>query len=88
MKAVLLHLNRQGLVPDDTLTVNVRAKVNFADIVVLKHRGVACVGSVVCSAVVEGAACGERQASIQTILFDQLPGAVLQFLTAGKKMPE
>ena len=81
MKAVLLHLNRQGLVPDDTLTVNVRAKVNFADIVVLKHRGVACVWGVVSGTVVQRAARGEGQPCIQTILLYQHPRTALQTLT-------
>lgn len=51
-------------------TVNVRAKVNLADIIVLEHCGVASVGCVVSSTVVEGAASRKSKASIQSILFD------------------
>lgn len=64
------------------LTVDVRSKVNLADVVVAKHRGVSCVWGVVGGAVVDGAASGEGQARLQSVLFDQPPGAVLQLLTA------
>lgn len=62
-------------------TVDVRAKVNLADVVVLQHRGVSSVGSVVSGAVVEGAAGGEGQAGVESVLLDQLAGAFLQPLT-------
>lgn len=78
---MLIYLNRQSGF-GAALTVDVRAKVNFADIVVLKHCGVAGVGSVVSSTVVERATRGEGQSSIETIFLNQLPGAVLQLLTA------
>lgn len=38
-----------------------RPKVDFADVVVAQHRGVSCVGGVVGSTVVDGAAGGEGQ---------------------------
>lgn len=69
-------------------TVDVRAEVNLADVVVLQHRGVSSVGSVVSGAVVEGAAGGEGQAGVESVLLDQLTGAFLQSLTGrerGKK---
>lgn len=51
-------------------TINVRAKVNLADIVVLEHRGVASVGRVVCSTVIEGAAGRKSKPRIQPVLFN------------------
>lgn len=60
-----------------------RAEVDLADVVVLQHGGVSGVGSVVSGAVVEGAAGGEGQAGVQSVLLDQLPGAFLQPL-AGR----
>lgn len=51
-------------------TINVGAKVDLADIVVLEHCGVAGVGCVVSSTVVEGAAGRKSKASIQPILFN------------------
>lgn len=55
-----------------------RAEVDLADVVVLQHSGVAGVGGVVSGAVVEGAAGGEGQAGVESVLLDQLPGAFLQ----------
>lgn len=66
-------------------TVDVRPKVNLADVVVAQHSGVSCVGGVVSSTVVDGAAGGESQACLQPVFFDEPPGAVLQPLTAGSR---
>lgn len=64
------------------LTVDVSSEVNLADVVVAQHSGVSCVWRVVGSTVVDGAASGKGQAGLEPILFDELPGAVLQLLTA------
>lgn len=66
-------------------TVDVRPKVNLADVVVAQHSGVSCIGGVVSSTVVDGAAGGESQACLQPVFFDEPPGAVLQPLTAGSR---
>lgn len=58
-----------------------RAEVNLADVVILQHGGISSVGSVVSGAVVEGAAGGEGQASVESVLLDQLTGAFFQPLT-------
>lgn len=70
---------------DPRRTVDVCPEVDLADVIILQDGGVSGVGSVVGGAVVEGAAGGEGQASIQTVLLYQLTGAVLQPLTEGKK---
>lgn len=62
-------------------TVDVRAEVNLADVVVLQHGGVSGVGSVVSGAVIEGAASGEGQAGVESVFLDQLTRAILQPLT-------
>lgn len=62
-----------------------RAEVDLADVIVLQDGGVSGIGSVVGGAVVEGAAGGEGQAGIQSVLLYQLPGTVLQPLTGGEK---
>lgn len=64
------------------LTIDVCSKVNFADIIVAQYGGVSCVWGVVGSTVVNWAAGGEGQTSLQPIFFDELPGAVFQLLTA------
>ncbi len=69
-------------------TVDVRAKVNLADIVVLQDSGVSGVGSVVGSTMVQGAAGGEGQACVQLVLLYQLTRTVLQPLTAGAMRDE
>lgn len=66
-------------------TVDVRAEVNLADVVVLQDSGVSGVGSVVGSTMVQGAAGGEGQAGIQPVLLYQLTRTVLQPLTRGEK---
>lgn len=58
-------------------TVDVRAEVNLADVVVLQHSGVSGIGSVVSGAVVEGASSGESQAGVESVLLDQFTGAFL-----------
>lgn len=58
-----------------------RAEVNLADVVVLQHSRISGVGSVVSGAVVEGAAGGEGQAGVESVLLDQLTGTILQPLT-------
>lgn len=70
---------------DPRRTVDVRAEVDLADVIILQHSGVSGIGSVVGGAVVEGTAGGEGQAGIQSILLYQLTGAVLQPLTGGEK---
>lgn len=62
-----------------------RPKVNLADVVVAQHSGVSCIGGVVSSTVVDGAAGGESQACLQPVFFDEPPGAVLQPLTARSR---
>lgn len=61
------------------------AEVDLADVVVLQDGGVSGVGSVVGSAVVQGAAGGEGQAGVQPVLLYQLTGAVLQPLAGGEE---
>lgn len=61
-------------------TVDVCPKINLADVVVLQDCGVPSIRSVVGSTVVEGAASGEGQASVQPVLLDQLTGAAFQSL--------
>lgn len=65
-------------------TVDVRAEVDLADVVVLQDGGVSRVGGVVGCTVVEGAAGGEGQSSVQPVLLYQLTGAILQAL-AGRR---
>lgn len=67
-------------------TVDVRAEVNLADVVVLQDGGVSGVGSVVGSTMVQGAASGEGQAGAQPILLYQLARAVLQPLAGQRKV--
>lgn len=62
-----------------------RAEVDLADVVVLEDGGVSCVGSVVSGAVVQRAAGGKSQTSVQTVFLDQLSGTVLQLLTVKDK---
>lgn len=66
-------------------TVDVRPKVDLADVVVAQHRGVSGVGGVVSSTVVDGAAGGEGQARLQPVLLDEPPGAVLQPLAGSHR---
>lgn len=66
-------------------TVNVRAEVDLADVVVLQDGGVSGVGSVVGSTMVQGAAGGEGQAGVQPVLLDQLTRTVLQPLAGEIK---
>ena len=56
-----------------SLTIDVCAKVYFADIIIAEHCRVTSVGCVVGSTVVEGTASRKCQASIQAILIDHLP---------------
>lgn len=65
-------------------TVNVRAEVDLADVVVLQDGGVSGVGSVVGSTMVQGAAGGEGQAGVQLVLLYRLTRTVLQPL-AGRR---
>lgn len=53
-----------------SLTVDVRAEVYLADVVVLQDCGVTSIRGVVGSNMVDRAASGECQASLQTILLD------------------
>lgn len=62
-------------------TVDVRPEVNLADIIILQNGGISSVGSVVSGAVVEGTAGREGQASVESVLLDQLTGAFFQPLT-------
>ncbi len=66
-------------------TVDVRAEVDLADVVVLQDGGVSGVGSVVGSTMVQGAAGGEGQAGVQPVLLYQLTRTVLQSLTGGRE---
>lgn len=66
-------------------TINVRAEVDLADIVVLENGRVSCVRSVVSGAVVQRAAGRKSQTSVQTIFLDQLPRAIFQFFTSREK---
>lgn len=70
---------------ENCFTIYVRSKVNFADIVVAQYSGVSCIGGVVCSTVVNGAAGGEGQACFQPVLFDEFSRAVLQLLAAKSR---
>lgn len=66
-------------------TIDVRPKVDLADVVVAQHRGISCVGGVVSSTVVDGTACGEGQSRPQAVLLDEPPGTVLQPLAGSHK---
>lgn len=66
-------------------TVDVCAEVNLAHVVVLEDCGVSSVRCVVSSTVIQRAAGGKRQPCVQTVLFDQLPTAVLQPLAEPEK---
>lgn len=66
------------------VTVDVRAEVDLADVVVLQDCGVSGVGSVVGSTMVQGAAGREGQAGVQLVLLYQFTRAVLQSLTGGR----
>ena len=61
------------------------AEVDLADVVVLQDSGVSGVGSVVGSTMVQGAAGGEGQAGIQSVLLDQLTRTVLQPFAGGRR---
>lgn len=80
-----LNINKRSRTFKSLRTVDVSAKVDLADVVVLQDGGVSGVGSVVGSTVVQGAAGGEGQAGVQPVLLDQLTGAVLQPLAEQKE---
>lgn len=69
-------------------TVDVCPKINLADVVVLQDCGVPSIRSVVGSTVVEGAASGEGQASVEPVLLYQLTGAAFQPLAWETKDTE
>ena len=64
-----------------TRTVDVRAEVYLADIIVLQDSGVSCVGGVMGRTMVQRTARREGQACIQSAFLDQLARTVLQPLT-------
>lgn len=57
------------------------AEVDLADVIVLEDGGISSVRSVVSGTVVQRAAGGKSQTSVQTVFLDQFPGTILQFLT-------
>jgi hypothetical protein len=62
-------------------TIDVSAKVNLHDVVVLKDCLVPSIGSVVSGDMVQRASGGESNAGLESILFNQSPGPVLDHLT-------
>lgn len=75
--------NLAGAAVNSRSTVDVRAKVDLADVVVLQDGGVSGIRSVVGSTMVQGAAGGEGQAGVQPVLFYQFTGTILQTLTSS-----
>mmetsp|Transcript_19793 Transcript_19793/g.40677 ORF Transcript_19793/g.40677 Transcript_19793/m.40677 type:complete len:326 (-) Transcript_19793:70-1047(-) len=69
----------------DDPPVDLRAEIDFHDVVVLKHGVVAVVGRVVRRHVVERAAGGEADAAAEAVFLDQL---AIQILEAGAHVDE
>lgn len=69
----------------DGRTIDVCAEINLAHVVVLKDCRVSSIWCVVSCTVIQRAPSWKCQPCIQTVLFDQLPTAVLQPLAEPEK---